>query len=76
MPVYEYRCVACGVRFDKLVPMSAADARFACPDCGAEAARQVSLFAAHSRGEGGQVTSVAGGGCAGCSGGSCAGCHH
>lgn len=76
MPLYEYRCDACGEKFEKLLSISAAAANgVACPDCGGESHRLMSTFAAHSKGESGQATSV-GGGCAGCSGGSCASCHH
>ncbi len=75
MPVYEYRCVTCGGKFEKLRSMSAADSGVACPDCGSEARRLVSTFAAFTKGESGQVASV-GGGCAGCAGGSCASCGH
>lgn len=47
MPVYEYRCEQCGARFDKLVPMSQAQAEQQCPSCGAERARKLmSSFAA------------------------------
>lgn len=75
MPLYEYRCSGCGVKFDKLMRMSDADGVVACPTCGGAAKRQVSLFAAFSKGDGGQVSTV-GGGCAGCSAGSCASCGH
>lgn len=34
MPVYEYRCRACGARFDVLVRSQ--DQKVACPKCGAE----------------------------------------
>lgn len=34
MPIYEYYCSACDVRFDKLRPISAAGQPFACPQCG------------------------------------------
>lgn len=76
MPVYEYRCTTCGSKFEKLMSMSAAGDGVACPECGAEARRLVSVFAAFSKGNGGQVASVGGGGCAGCAGGSCASCGH
>jgi putative FmdB family regulatory protein len=77
MPLYEYRCESCGEKFEKLLSMSAASANgISCPDCGGESRRLVSTFAAHSKGESGQTSSIGGGGCAGCGGGSCAGCHH
>jgi putative FmdB family regulatory protein len=75
MPLYEFRCSDCGVKFEKLLGMSAADRGTACPDCGGSGRRLVSAFAAFRKGESGQVQSV-GGGCAGCSSGSCASCGH
>ncbi|MBC8446850.1 MAG: zinc ribbon domain-containing protein [Chloroflexi bacterium] len=76
MPLYEYYCPDCEITFEALRSMSKADAPIACPQCtGLEARRQLSLFAAFSKGNGsGETRSVAGsGGCAGCSGGSCSG---
>ena len=74
MPLYEYRCSGCGSKFEKLMSMSAAsNGPMACPGCGSDARRQLSVFAAFRKGEGGQTTSV-GGGCAGCASGSCASC--
>jgi putative FmdB family regulatory protein len=40
MPVYEYRCQACGRTFDELRPMGAAPPE-ACPACGAPGVRRV-----------------------------------
>ncbi len=45
MPLFEYRCEACGKRFEKLV-LGGREAEIVCPDCGsAEAERQLSTFA-------------------------------
>lgn len=73
MPIYEYRCLECGERFDALRPMAQSDAPIACPGCETDrTARTLSVFAAHS---GGKVVAGSGGGsCAGCAGGSCASC--
>jgi len=38
MPIYEFECEQCGVRFEELV---AAGASAACPACGAEGARRL-----------------------------------
>jgi putative FmdB family regulatory protein len=38
MPIYEFECEECGVRFEELV---AADAALACPACGSERARRL-----------------------------------
>ena len=70
MPVYEYVCPGCKVKFDKLRPMT--DGHHAhCPDCSTESPRVLSMFAAFSRGMDGEVASVAGGGCACAAGGAC-----
>lgn len=75
MPIYEYRCASCDSKFDKRLSMALADSRVNCPDCGGDARRLLSVFAAFRKSEGGQVASI-GGGCAGCAGGSCASCGH
>jgi putative FmdB family regulatory protein len=73
MPIYEYQCATCDVRFDRMRPMSQADEAAQCPGCGALAARCASTFA--SRGSNGKMASgSSGGGCSGCAGGSCASC--
>jgi len=47
MPLYEYCCSECSVRFDALRAMSDADAPIACPRCGSEkTGRAISLFSA------------------------------
>ncbi len=76
MPIYEYRCIDCGKRFDALRSMSKADDPITCTNCeSGNTKRQVSAAFAHS---GGRV--IAGGGngsgCGSCSGGSCASCGH
>ena len=76
MPLYEYMCTSCESSFDKLMRMSAADDAVSCPECGGQARRKLSLFAAFSKSDGGQTTSVGGGGCAGCTSGGCASCGH
>lgn len=69
MPIYEYRCRACGKAFEQLVY---GRATAACPACGsADVARTLSLFGFKS--SGGFVASTGGGGC-GCGAGGC-GCH-
>jgi putative FmdB family regulatory protein len=80
MPMYEYGCLACNSRFDRLRRMDQDDSGVSCPTCQSAAIqRRLSVFAAHSRGESG-VSAVAeaaapaasscGGGCAGCGCGS------
>ena len=70
MPIYEYVCGTCKYKFDKLQPMGAPDAD--CSRCGQPAKRAISLFAAVTSGDDGELSSVAGmGGCPACVGGSC-----
>lgn len=70
MPIYEYRCEACGLVFERIVFGSSP--RVSCPACGAEnVERKPSSF-----GIGGAARSASGGSsCSGCSRSSCAGCH-
>ncbi len=68
MPIYEYRCLACGEKFEKLV---VGQARVACPACAsADISRTLSLFGVKTS-EG--FTASTGSGC-GCGAGGC-GCH-
>ncbi len=60
MPLYEYRCVTCGRRFEVLRRLGQGSEGLACPECGRpEVEKEFSTFAG----------SVAG---SGASGGSCA----
>ena len=46
MPLYEYRCKACGRTFEQLRRMSEEDRGVACPECQSEEVqRQLSTFA-------------------------------
>jgi putative FmdB family regulatory protein len=56
MPIYEYVCSACDLRFERLRPMSAAGQPQSCPNCGAAAPAAVSRLArvtGAAEGEGG-----------------------
>ena len=44
MPIYEYRCSACGAEFESIRPVSRADDPIECKSCGAAANRQLSNF--------------------------------
>ena len=76
MPIYEYNCADCSQTFEKRRPMSQADAEIACPECGGtHTTRGLSLFAAFSRGNGGERRAVSGGGgCDGCGSHTCGSC--
>lgn len=71
MPLYEYKCKECGVKFEELVTSKT---QVKCPDCGSsDVGKVLSSFGFKSNG--GSSASYSGGSCSGCSGGSCATCH-
>jgi putative FmdB family regulatory protein len=79
MPIYEYQCTDCQTTFEKLRPMSKADAPMSCSRCGSShTSRAISLFAAISKGGNGETRSVSGTGhsCASCGTHQCATCSH
>ena len=43
MPVYEYRCKRCRVRFEAVRPMDECNAPAGCPECGGPGARVISV---------------------------------
>ncbi len=51
MPLYEYRCKACGHRFEKIQSFSAPDEK-ECPVCQGEVERLISAPAVHFSGSG------------------------
>jgi putative FmdB family regulatory protein len=59
LPLYEYKCVKCGHRFEKIESVSASDSK-KCPKCGAKAPRQLSASAIQFKGSGWYVTDYAG----------------
>jgi len=47
MPIYEYRCAACGNEFEKLILGSSGGDGVLCPSCGgSDVAKKLSVFAA------------------------------
>lgn len=51
MPMYEYGCLACNSRFDRLRRMDQDDTGVTCPVCHSESVqRRLSVFAAHTKG--------------------------
>jgi putative FmdB family regulatory protein len=59
LPLYEYECVKCSHRFEKIEPLSASAVK-KCPKCGAKAERQLSASAIQFKGTGWYVTDYAG----------------
>lgn len=76
MPIYEYYCGDCHIKFDALRPMSQADDPIVCSRCqGTNTSRAISLFAAVSVSESGESRSIAGGSnCSTCAATTCASC--
>jgi putative FmdB family regulatory protein len=76
MPLYEYHCADCEIKFEALRRMSQADDPIACVRCeGTNISRVISKFAAISKGSGGESRPFGGAsGCASCSANSCATC--
>jgi len=75
MPLYEFYCRDCEAKFEALRPMSEADEPVPCPSChGLNTTRLLSLFAARSKGEGGEARSLSSGACSSCTASSCSTC--
>jgi putative FmdB family regulatory protein len=58
LPLYEYRCVKCGHRFEKIESHSASTTK-KCPKCGAKAERMFAAPAIQFKGSGWYVTDYA-----------------
>jgi putative FmdB family regulatory protein len=59
LPLYEYKCEKCGHRFEKIEKHSASEIK-KCPECGANAPRQISAAGIQFKGSGWYVTDYAG----------------
>ena len=59
MPLYEYKCVKCGHRFEKIESLSAPTTQ-KCPKCGKKAERQLAAPAIQFKGSGWYVTDYGG----------------
>lgn len=76
MPIYEYVCYDCGIKFELMRPISKSSERAACPRCHKEARRAVSKCASFSKSESGASTPIGGSSCSSCGGSSCSTCGH
>jgi len=76
MPIYEYVCPDCDLKFELLRPLSQAGEKASCPKCHHSAERVISRCASFSRSESGEITPLAGSGssCSGCSAADCSAC--
>ena len=74
MPIYEYSCPDCELKFELLRPLSQAGEAATCPGCHKMAERVLSTFACFSTDESGLTSTVGGNPCAGCGATSCNTC--
>jgi len=75
MPIYEYVCLNCNLKFELLRALSQADKGASCPRCHSIARRVFSSFSAFSEGDEGISTAISGSNsCTTCSAASCAAC--
>jgi len=75
MPIYEYVCPACDVKFELLRPLSQATEGASCPRCNESAERVLSRFASFTTDEGGFTSPIGGDPCGSCSAASCDTCN-
>jgi putative FmdB family regulatory protein len=76
MPVYEYTCSDCQLKFELLRPVSKVNEGVHCPRCHKSAERVFSTFASFSKSDSGLSTPVAGTGssCSSCNTTGCSSC--
>jgi len=80
VPIYEFRCLDCATRFEKLCPVGTGAADVNCPvESGHRVRKLFSSFAVRSQGArpdtGGYPDSGGGSGCSSCATHNCASCH-
>ncbi|MFC1907920.1 zinc ribbon domain-containing protein [Chloroflexota bacterium] len=75
MPIYEYVCSSCGLKFELLRSLSQAGESVSCLRCHNSAEQVFSTFASFSKSGSGLTTSLAGGSsCASCGSSNCDTC--
>ena len=74
MPVYEYCCPGCNIKFELMRSFSQSGEGAPCPKCQNKAPRAVSRFASFSKGDNGMSAPIGGSSCGGCSSSSCGSC--
>ncbi len=74
MPIYEYVCADCDVKFELLRRLSQSTEGASCPQCESDAERVLSTFACFSRDESGMSSMIGGNSCASCGADSCDTC--
>ncbi len=74
MPIYEYLCPSCELKFELLRPLSQAGEAASCPCCHKSAERILSKFACFSTSDSGLTSPVGGSSCSSCGATSCDTC--
>lgn len=74
MPIYEYNCPSCEVKFEMLRPLSQFDEAADCPTCQHIAERVLSTFACFTVDDSGLSASLGGSSCDSCGSDSCDTC--
>ena len=75
MPIYEYFCPDCDLKFELLRPLGQLDETTPCPNCNTNAERMLSRFTSFSKNAEGMSTPINGSSsCSTCSATSCASC--
>jgi putative FmdB family regulatory protein len=72
MPIYEYICPKCHIRFEQLRSLSSAEEDADCPTCKSRSGRAISKFVSRAKSDMGMLDHMPSGGGGG--GGSCGGC--
>ena len=75
MPIYEYVCSDCNLKFELLRPLSQANEGTFCPSCHQSAERILSTFACFTTDESGLTSPVGGNSCTSCGLPSCDTCN-
>ena len=74
MPIYEYVCSDCDVKFELLRPLSQSGEAGSCPHCQQSAERVLSNFACFTTDDSGLSSMIGGNPCASCGADSCDTC--
>ncbi len=75
MPIYEYVCSKCGLKFELLRSLSQANEEGSCPQCHSVAERVLSTFVSHSTDDMGFTQSLGGDSCSSCGATGCDSCN-
>ncbi len=76
MPIYEYTCPDCEIKFELIRPLSQSNEAATCPTCEQSAERVLSTFACFSTDESGLSSMIGGNSCSSCGASSCDTCNN